>query len=75
MALLAHPGVEALRQPRHELVEPDRGEGGAELVLDRGRVAERGRATDLAGAGGTFARLLALQRARLDDDAFLPEYR
>jgi len=45
------------------------------LVLDRGRVAERGRATDLAGAGGTFARLLALQRARLDDDAFLPEYR
>jgi ABC-type multidrug transport system fused ATPase/permease subunit len=45
------------------------------LVLDRGRVAERGRAADLAGAGGAFARLLALQRARLDDDAFLPEYR
>jgi ATP-binding cassette, subfamily C, bacterial CydC len=45
------------------------------VVLDRGRVAERGRAADLAAAGGDFARLLALQRARLEDDAFLPEYR
>jgi thiol reductant ABC exporter CydC subunit len=45
------------------------------LVLERGRVAERGRAPDLAGAGGTFARLLALQRATLGDDAFSPEYR
>jgi ABC-type transport system involved in cytochrome bd biosynthesis fused ATPase/permease subunit len=45
------------------------------LVLDRGRVAERGWPGDLVAAGGTFARLLALQRARLDDDAFPPEYR
>ena len=45
------------------------------LVLERGRVAERGRAADLAAAGGTFARLLALQRATLGDDAFAPEYR
>jgi ATP-binding cassette subfamily C protein CydC len=45
------------------------------LVLDRGRVVERGRAADLAGAGGTFARLLALQRATLGDDAFAAEYR
>jgi ATP-binding cassette subfamily C protein CydC len=45
------------------------------LVLERGRVTERGRAQDLAGAGGTFARLLALQCATLGDDAFAPEYR
>jgi thiol reductant ABC exporter CydC subunit len=45
------------------------------LVLEGGRVAERGRAADLAGAGGTFARLLDLQRATLGDDAFGPEYR
>jgi thiol reductant ABC exporter CydC subunit len=45
------------------------------LVLEGGRVVERGRATDLAGAGKTFARLLALQRATLADDAFAPEYR
>ncbi len=45
------------------------------LVLEHGRVAERGRAVDLTGAGGTFARLLALQRATLDDDAFSSEYR
>ena len=45
------------------------------LVLERGRVVERGRAADLAGASGTFARLLALQRATLGDDAFAPEYR
>jgi ABC-type transport system involved in cytochrome bd biosynthesis fused ATPase/permease subunit len=45
------------------------------LVLDRGRVVERGPAPDLAGAGGAFARLLALQRATLDDDAFAPERR
>ena len=45
------------------------------VVLDRGRVAERGRAADLAASGGTFARLLALQRASLEDDAFRPEYR
>jgi len=44
------------------------------LVLERGHVAERGRAADLSGAGGTLARLLALQRATLDDDAFSPEY-
>ena len=45
------------------------------LVLDHGRVAERGRAADLAGTGGTFSRLLALQRATLGDDAFAPGYR
>jgi thiol reductant ABC exporter CydC subunit len=45
------------------------------LVLDRGRVAERGRAAGLAGTGGTFSRLLALQRATLGDDAFAPGYR
>jgi ABC-type multidrug transport system fused ATPase/permease subunit len=46
------------------------------LVLERGRVAERGRARDLARSGGTFARLLALQRsaAALGDDAFAAEY-
>ena len=42
------------------------------LVLDRGRVTERGRAPELAARGGTFARLLALQRttAVLGDEAF-----
>jgi ATP-binding cassette subfamily C protein CydC len=47
------------------------------LVLERGRVAERGRARDLARSGGTFARLLALRRstAALGDDAFAEEYR
>jgi ABC-type multidrug transport system fused ATPase/permease subunit len=45
------------------------------LVLEHGHVAERGSAADLSGAGGTFARLLALQRATLGDDAFSPEYR
>jgi thiol reductant ABC exporter CydC subunit len=45
------------------------------ILLERGRVAERGRAADLAGAGGTFSRLLALQRATLGDEAFAPEYR
>jgi len=47
------------------------------IVLEKGRVAERGRATDLARAGGTFARLRALQRATaaLGDDSFAPEYR
>jgi thiol reductant ABC exporter CydC subunit len=45
------------------------------LVLERGRVVERGRAADLAAAGGPFARLLALQRATLGDEAFTPEYR
>jgi thiol reductant ABC exporter CydC subunit len=45
------------------------------LVLERGRVVERGRAADLAAAGGAFARLLALQRATLGDEAFAPEYR
>ena len=46
------------------------------LVLERGRVAERGRARDLARSGGTFARLLALQRstAALEDDAFAAEH-
>jgi ABC-type multidrug transport system fused ATPase/permease subunit len=46
------------------------------LVLERGRVAERGRARDLARSGGTFARLLALQRstAALGDDAFGAEH-
>jgi thiol reductant ABC exporter CydC subunit len=43
------------------------------LVLERGRVAERGRAADLARAGGVFTRLRAIERARLDDDAFRPE--
>jgi thiol reductant ABC exporter CydC subunit len=38
------------------------------VVLDRGAVVERGRAEELAHAGGTFARLLAIQRARLEDD-------
>jgi thiol reductant ABC exporter CydC subunit len=33
------------------------------IVLERGRVVERGRSESLAAAGGTFARLLALQRA------------
>jgi thiol reductant ABC exporter CydC subunit len=47
------------------------------MVLDHGRVAERGRARDLARSGGTFARLLDLQRSTgaLGDDAFAPEYR
>ena len=45
------------------------------LVLERGRVVERGRAADLAAAGATFARLLAFQRATLGDEAFAPEYR
>jgi thiol reductant ABC exporter CydC subunit len=45
------------------------------LVLDHGRTAERGRAADLAGTGGTFSRLLALQRATLGDDAFALGYR
>ena len=40
------------------------------LVLERGRVVERGRAADWPGPDGTFARLLALQRATLGDDAF-----
>ena len=42
------------------------------LVLAGGRVAERGRATELLAGGGVLARLLALQRAVdvLDDDAF-----
>jgi ABC-type multidrug transport system fused ATPase/permease subunit len=45
------------------------------LVLERGVVAERGQAADLVRAGGPFARLLALQRAALDDDAFVSGYR
>ena len=42
------------------------------LVLDRGRVAERGRAAELLASGGILARLLALQRSVdvLDDRAF-----
>jgi thiol reductant ABC exporter CydC subunit len=42
------------------------------LVLDRGRVVERGPAAELATRGGLFARLLDLQRATaaLTDDAF-----
>jgi ATP-binding cassette subfamily C protein CydCD len=39
------------------------------VVVDHGRVVERGRAAALAQAGGTFARLLAIERARLEDDA------
>jgi thiol reductant ABC exporter CydC subunit len=35
------------------------------VVLDRGRVVERGRAQDLAAAKGAFSRLLARERARL----------
>ena len=40
------------------------------IVLERGRVVERGRAGSLAGASGPFARLQALQRVALRDDAF-----
>jgi thiol reductant ABC exporter CydC subunit len=40
------------------------------IVLDRGRVVERGRAGSLAGAGGSFARLRALQQVAVRDDAF-----
>jgi ATP-binding cassette subfamily C protein CydC len=40
------------------------------IVLDRGRVVERGRTGSLAGAGGPFARLRALQQVALRDDAF-----
>ena len=42
------------------------------LVLDGGRVAERGRATDLLARGGVLARLLAVQRSvdALGDGAF-----
>lgn len=42
------------------------------LVLDRGRVAERGKAAELLARGGTLARLEALQRSvgALDDRAF-----
>jgi ATP-binding cassette subfamily C protein CydC len=44
------------------------------LVLDGGRVAERGRAADLLARGGILARLLALQRSvdALGDDALGP---
>jgi ATP-binding cassette, subfamily C, bacterial CydC len=47
------------------------------LVLERGRVVERGRARDLAATGGPFAGLLALQRAAatLGDSAFAAEGR
>jgi thiol reductant ABC exporter CydC subunit len=47
------------------------------LVLQHGRVSERGRAAELAVAEGTFARLLALQRstAALGDEAFAEGYR
>ena len=39
------------------------------LVLERGRVVERGRSPALAASGGAFARILAVQRAAavLDD--------
>jgi thiol reductant ABC exporter CydC subunit len=42
------------------------------LVLERGRVVERGRSVELAAAGGAFARLLARERATrtLDDSSF-----
>jgi thiol reductant ABC exporter CydC subunit len=39
------------------------------LVLDAGRVVERGTAVELAARGGRFARLLALQRAARAIDA------
>jgi ATP-binding cassette subfamily C protein CydC len=44
------------------------------IVLQQGRVAERGRARDLSSGGGPFARMLAHQRATaaLDDEAFGP---
>jgi ATP-binding cassette subfamily C protein CydCD len=44
------------------------------LVLERGRVVERGRADELVAAGGTLSRLLALQRATsaLSDEGFSP---
>jgi ABC-type multidrug transport system fused ATPase/permease subunit len=40
------------------------------LVLERGRVSERGRATELSGTAGTFARLRELQQATLREEAF-----
>jgi ATP-binding cassette subfamily C protein CydCD len=43
------------------------------VVLERGRVVERGRAADLRSRGGCFARLLALQHsvdALNESDAF-----
>ena len=40
------------------------------IVLQRGLVAERGRAADLASQGGAFARMLARQRSTLADEAF-----
>jgi ATP-binding cassette, subfamily C, bacterial CydC len=45
------------------------------IVLDRGKVVERGAIARLAGAGGAFARLLARERATLEDDAFPVGYR
>jgi ABC-type multidrug transport system fused ATPase/permease subunit len=42
------------------------------IVLERGRVVERGTAAELRGRTGAFARLLAMQRSALalDDAAF-----
>lgn len=44
------------------------------LVLELGRVVERGRSRDLAQGGGAFARLLARERVTrtLDDSSFEP---
>jgi ATP-binding cassette subfamily C protein CydC len=41
------------------------------VVLERGRVAERGTAATLRSRGGPFAKLLAVQTSVLDDAAFL----
>jgi thiol reductant ABC exporter CydC subunit len=45
------------------------------IVLDRGKTLERGPVARLAAAGGAFARLLARERATLEDDAFPVGYR
>jgi ATP-binding cassette subfamily C protein CydC len=45
------------------------------IVLERGKAIERGTTDRLAAAGSVFARLLALQRATLGDDAFPVGYR
>jgi hypothetical protein len=46
------------------------------LVMRDGRTVERGRARDLAAAGGCFARMLGLERERsalsLEADGVLP---
>ncbi|MDX1610495.1 MAG: ABC transporter ATP-binding protein/permease [Halofilum sp. (in: g-proteobacteria)] len=43
------------------------------LVLDRGRIAERGRHTELLAAGGLYAHLWRLQQAEREEEAALTE--